>query len=187
MDVEIRVLQCGGSRINYRRPLFSADSKYLVCVSGNSIKVFSTVTEECIHVLWNHSDLVTGIELNPNNPLQLYSCSLDGTVKLWDFTDGILIKTFLIGFKLFSLYTASKQDSVYVLTQSNNSSETFQLMSVKLLKSTEQQCEVKEKTVLFEDVSQSPKSTAVGRNGEYIVTVKGLCLFVYYLKNKKKI
>lgn len=186
MDVEIRVLQCGGSRINYRRPLFSADSKYLVCVSGNSIKVFSTVTEECIHVLWNHSDLVTGIELNPNNPLQLYSCSLDGTVKLWDFTDGILIKTFLIGFKLFSLYTASKQDSVYVLTQSNNSSETFQLMSVKLLKSTEQQCEVKEKTVLFEDVSQSPKSTAVGRNGEYIVTVKGLCLFVYYLKNKKR-
>lgn len=185
VDADIRVVQCGGSRINYRRPLFSTDSKYLVCVSGNSIKVFSTDTEECIHVLWDHSDLVTGIELNSNNPLQLYSCSLDGTVKLWDFSDGILIKTFLIGLKLFGLYTALKQDSVYVLTQSNNS-ETFQLMSVKLPKSTEQRCEVKEKTVLFEDVSQSPKSTAVGRNGEYIVTVKGLCLFVYYLKTKQR-
>ncbi|XP_044160604.1 WD repeat-containing protein 75 [Bufo gargarizans] len=184
MDPEVRVVQCGGNRINYRRPLFSADNKYLLCVSGDSIKVFSTVTEECIHALWSHSDLVTGIELHPNNHLQLYSCSLDGTIKLWDFNDGILIKTFLIGFKMFGLYTTSKQDFVYVVTQSNDSSENFQLMSIKLPKVTEQECEAKEMTVLFSDVCHSPKSTAVGRKGEYIVTVKGLCLFVYF-KSKK--
>ncbi|XP_075687390.1 WD repeat-containing protein 75 [Rhinoderma darwinii] len=182
IESDIRVVQCGGSRINHRRPLLSADSKYLLCVSGNFIKIFSTVTEDCIHVLWSHNDLVTGIEFNPNNPLQLYSCSLDGTVKLWDFVDGILMKTFLIGLQIFGLYTSSKY--VYVTTQ-NDSSETFQLMSIKLPKTTEQECEVKEMTVLFTDVDQSPKSTAVGRNGNYIVTVKGLCLLVYYFKNKK--
>ncbi|XP_071977045.1 WD repeat-containing protein 75 isoform X2 [Engystomops pustulosus] len=183
MDPEIRVVQCGGSRLNYRRPLVSADSKYLLCVSGDSIKVFSTVTEECIHVLWSHRDLVTGIEFNPNNPLQLYSCSLDGTIKLWDFIDGILIKTFHIGYKMFSLYS-SKHDTVFVIAENKDSSENFQLLSIKLPKSTEQECEAKNLTILFADVNQSPKSTAVGRNGEYIVTVKALCLFIYF-KNEK--
>ncbi|XP_069839644.1 WD repeat-containing protein 75 isoform X2 [Dendropsophus ebraccatus] len=163
---------------------FCERSRYLICVSGDSIKVFSIVTEQCIHVLWSHKDLVTGIELNSNNPLQLYSCSLDGTVKLWDFIDGILIKTFLIGKKIYGLYTLPKHDSVCVITQNNDSSEVFQLMTVKLPKSTEQECEAKELIEVFADVSQSPKATAVGRNGEYIATVKGLCLFVYF-KNKK--
>ncbi|XP_056390235.1 WD repeat-containing protein 75 isoform X2 [Hyla sarda] len=159
--------------------------RYLICVSGNSIKVLSTITEECIHVLWSHRDLVTGIELNPNNLLQLYSCSLDGTVKLWDFIDGILIKTFVVGKKVFGLYTISKKDCVCVITPIEDYSETFKLMSLKLPKSTRQECDATELTVLFADVSQSPKSTAVGRNGEYIVTVKGLILFVYYFKNEK--
>ncbi|KAM3917040.1 WD repeat-containing protein 75 [Leptodactylus fuscus] len=184
-DPEFRVVQSGGYRIDYRRPRISVDSKYLLCVSGSTIKVFSTLSEECIHVLWSHSDLVTGIELDPNNSLQVYSCSLDGTVKLWDFFDGALIKTFSVGLKMFGLYTTSKRDSVYVVAQNNDSSENFQLLSMKLPKSTEQECEAMELTVLFADVNQSPKCTAVGRDGEYIVTVKGLCLFVYYIKNEK--
>lgn len=34
--------------------------------------------------------------------LQAYSCSADGTVRLWDFTDGILIKVQLNSFLVFS-------------------------------------------------------------------------------------
>ncbi|KAG8862952.1 hypothetical protein FRB96_000372 [Tulasnella sp. 330] len=41
----------------------------------------------------HHTQLVTSILLNPNNPLQLYSASLDGTIKIWDWLDGILLKT----------------------------------------------------------------------------------------------
>ncbi|KAM4698059.1 WD repeat-containing protein 75 [Rhinophrynus dorsalis] len=184
---EIRVVQCGGSKINYRRAVFSADGKYLLCVSGDFIKVYSTSTEECIHALQGHRGLVTGIELNPNNHLQLYSCSLDGTIKLWDFIDGILIKTYVLGCKLLSLYTSSAEDSVYAITPKNNKelSDTFQLISVKLPNSTDQECEAKDISVIFEDISQSPKCTAVGRDGLYIATVRGLHLSVYYFKNKK--
>lgn len=39
-----------------------------------------------------HSDLVTSVMLNPKNALQLFSASLDGTIKLWDFNDSILLK-----------------------------------------------------------------------------------------------
>ncbi|XP_063790178.1 WD repeat-containing protein 75 isoform X2 [Pseudophryne corroboree] len=182
---QIRVIQFGGSRITYRRPVFSADAKYLLCVSGDVIKVYSTSTEECFHVLHGHKGLVTGMGLNPKNPLQLYSCSLDGTVKLWDFMDGVLIKNFLIGLKMFGFYTTPREDSVYVITSNNETSETFQLVSVNLPKSTEQESEAKEVALIFDDISQSPKCTAVGRDGEYIATVKGLCLLVYYLRNKK--
>ncbi|XP_068101027.1 WD repeat-containing protein 75 isoform X1 [Hyperolius riggenbachi] len=91
-EQQVRVVRCGGSRINFRRAVFSSNGKYLLCASGDFIKVFTTITQQCIHVLQGHSELVTGIELNPKNPLQLYSCSLDGTVKLWDFVDAIVIK-----------------------------------------------------------------------------------------------
>ncbi|KAM4039006.1 WD repeat-containing protein 75 [Anomaloglossus baeobatrachus] len=186
VEPDIHVVQCGRSRMNYRRPLLSADSRYLLCVSGDAITVYSAVTEECIHVLCSHTDLVTGIRLSAHNPLQLYSCSLDGTVKLWDFIDGILMKTFRVGLRLFGLYAASQQDTVCVISApGRDSSDTFQIMAVKLPKSTDQECEAKDRTLLIADVNQSPKYTAVGRNGEYIVTVKGLVLCVYYFKTKK--
>ncbi|KAG9465033.1 hypothetical protein GDO78_019040 [Eleutherodactylus coqui] len=184
-DGEVRVLQSGGSRINLRRALFSKDGKYLLCVSGDAIKVFSTATDECLHALWSHRDLVTGIQLYPNNPLQLLSCSLDGTIKLWDFLDGIVIKTFLIERRLFGLYTSASADCVYAICQGGSSTRRFDLISIKLPKSTAQECKATQVTVLFTDVHSSHKCTAVGREGEYIVTARRHTLIVYFLKSKE--
>ena len=36
--------------------------------------------------------MVTNVALNPKNPMQLYSASLDGTIKLWDYNDDVLLK-----------------------------------------------------------------------------------------------
>ncbi|XP_072274914.1 WD repeat-containing protein 75 [Pyxicephalus adspersus] len=187
MEEEIRVVRCGGSRLNYRRAVFSADAKFLSCVSGDFIKVFSTATQECIHVLQGHNALVTGIALNPINHLQLYSCSLDGTIKLWDFMDGILIKNYVTGVKLFGFYTAIKEGCIYAIVPQDNdeASDTFRLVSIMLPKSVDHECEAKEMSVIFEDISQSPKCTALGRDDEYVATVKELSLFVYYFKKKK--
>ncbi|XP_030065454.1 WD repeat-containing protein 75 [Microcaecilia unicolor] len=185
---EIRLLRCGGSRLGYRRPVFSAPSKYLLCVSGDFVKVYRTATEECVHLLQGHSNVVTGIQLNPGNHLQLYSCSVDGSIKLWDFMDGILIKTFLVGWRFLALYTsAAVQDSVFAIIPKNNSeaSDTFQLVSVKLPKTTEQEVETKDLSVILEDVSQLPKCTAFGRDGEFVASVKGLHLSVYFFKKKE--
>nr|AAI68428.1 LOC734119 protein [Xenopus tropicalis] len=183
----IRVVRSGGSKLNYRRPVFSADGKYLMCVSGDFIKVYSTSTEECIHTLQGHDNLVTGIELNPKNHLQLYSCSLDGTIKLWDFIDGILIKTFLIGCKCLTLYTSDTDELLFAVTlkKNNGSTASPQLVSVKLPKSTSQECEAKDISVIFEDVSHLPKCTAIGRQCLYVASVKGLHLSIYYFKTKK--
>ncbi|KAG8432786.1 hypothetical protein GDO86_017142 [Hymenochirus boettgeri] len=186
-EEKVRVVRSGGSKLNYRRSVFSADGKFLMCVSGDFIRVYSTTTEECVHTLQGHHNLVTGIELNPSNQLQLYSCSLDGNVKLWDFIDGILIKTFLIGCKILALYTTASEDKIFTITPQNNSGSTdnCKLVAVKLPKSVSQECEAAECSVIFDDVKESPKCTAIGRQCLYIASVKGLCLSIYYFKTKK--
>ncbi|XP_003406221.1 WD repeat-containing protein 75 isoform X1 [Loxodonta africana] len=183
-EASLRVVRCGGSELNFRRAVFSADSKYIFCVSGDFIKVYSTATEECVHILHGHSDLVTGIQLNPNNHLQLYSCSFDGTIKLWDYIDGILIKTFIVGHKLHALFTvAHTEDSVFV-TINKEKPDTFQLVSVKLPKSSSQEIKAKEISFVLDYINQSPKCIAFGNKGEYVAAVRDFYLSVYFFKKK---
>ncbi|MBN3308424.1 WDR75 protein, partial [Amia calva] len=185
---EIRVVRCGGSKINYRKPLFTLDSKFLLCASGDSVKVYSTATEECVHVLQGHTDLVTGIALNPANHLQVYSCSVDGTVKLWDFTDGILIKTFVIGYKILTLLVSSKHEGtifIAIAMASNEESDAFQLVALMLPKVPNRKVEAKEMFAVLSDISPSPKTLSFGTGGEYIASVKGLHLSVYFFKKQK--
>ncbi|KAM6174734.1 WD repeat-containing protein 75 [Erethizon dorsatum] len=183
-EESIRVVHCGGSELNFRRAVFSADSKYIFCVSGDFVKVYSTTTEECVHILQGHTDLVTGISLNPSNHLQLYSCSFDGTIKLWDYLDGILMKTFLAGPKLYALFTLTHaEDSVFVIINKEEP-DIFQLVSVKLPKSPSQEIEAKELSFVLDYINQSPKCIAFGREGEYVAVVRDFFLSVYFFKKK---
>ncbi|KAM5326706.1 WD repeat-containing protein 75 [Glossophaga mutica] len=184
-EESVRVVRCGGSELNFRRAVFSADSKYIFCVSGDFIKVYSTATEECVHILQGHRNLVTGIQLNPNNHLQLYSCSFDGTIKLWDYIDGILIKTFTVGHKLHAFFThAHAEDSVFVIIKKEKP-DAFQLVSVKLPKSTSQEIEAEEFSLVLDYIDQSPKCIAFGNEGEYVAAVRDFYLSVYFFKKKK--
>ncbi|KAF7655813.1 hypothetical protein LDENG_00049450 [Lucifuga dentata] len=185
---DIRVVHRGGSKINFREPVISTDSRFLLCASGDHVKVFSTSTEECIHNLQGHTDLVTGVLIKPSNHLQVYSCSLDGTVRLWDFTDGILIKTFVIGYPVYSFYATSNHDGVlFIVTPTVNDkrSELFQLVAVHLPHSGDQQVEAQDFSGVLSDISPSPAATAFGRGGEYIASAKGLHLEVYFFKKQK--
>ncbi|ERE82896.1 WD repeat-containing protein 75 [Cricetulus griseus] len=185
VEESVRVVRCGGSRLNFRRALFSADSKYIFCVSGDFVKVYSSATEECVHVLHGHENVVSGILLNPNNHLQLFSCSFDGTIKLWDYLDGILIKTFIIGPKLHALFIPTRAEDSIFLTISKEEPDIFQLVSVKLPKSSSQDVEARELSFVLDYVNRSPKCIAFGHEGEYIAAVRDFYLSVYFLKKKK--
>ncbi|KAM6945905.1 WD repeat-containing protein 75 [Aplochiton taeniatus] len=185
---EIRVVHRGGSKINFRPPLITNDSKFLLCASGECIKVFSTSTEECIHDMQGHTDRVTGIIHNPSNQLQVYSCSEDGTVRLWDFTDGILIKTFLINCPVFSIYATAEHVGVLFIiipVASNGAAEMFQLVAFHLPRCGDQVVEALDMSAVLSSVTSNPGSTAFGRGGEYIATANGLQLEVYFFKKQK--
>ncbi|KAJ1555423.1 WD repeat-containing protein 75 [Nowakowskiella sp. JEL0078] len=77
--------------------VFTKDSRYFFCAVATHIKVYSVATGQTVKTLSSqgktaHSDAITTIQLNPTNHLQLYSGSLDGTIRLWDINDGILLK-----------------------------------------------------------------------------------------------
>uniref|UniRef100_A0A8D3BQH0 WD repeat domain 75 n=1 Tax=Scophthalmus maximus TaxID=52904 RepID=A0A8D3BQH0_SCOMX len=166
---DIRVVHRGGSKINFRDPVISHDSRLLLCASGECVKVFSTSTEECVHDLRGHTGLVTGLLLKPSNHLQVYSCSADGTVRLWDFTDGILIKVQLPSPVpcLPSLW----QPPAHTL---------FQLVAAHLPQSGDQLVEARELSAVIVDVSSNPAAI-----GEFIASAKRLQLEVYFFKKQK--
>uniref|UniRef100_A0A674BY57 WD repeat domain 75 n=1 Tax=Salmo trutta TaxID=8032 RepID=A0A674BY57_SALTR len=185
---EIRMVHRGGSKINFREPVITNDSRFLLCAAGESVNVYSTCTEEYVHGLQGHTDLVTGVVLNPSNHLQVYSCSADGTVRLWDFTDGILIKTFIIGYPIYAIYISEKHGGVvFVVVPMANykSSELFQLVAVHLPRSGDQEVEARELSIVLCDVSPHPGAASFGREGEYIAAVKGLQLEVFFFKKQK--
>ncbi|KAJ8247177.1 hypothetical protein GJAV_G00259640 [Gymnothorax javanicus] len=187
-SAEIRVVRCGGSKINFREAIFTFDSKFLLCASGDSVKVYSTGTEECVHVLEGHTHLVTGLAFNPTNHLQVYSCSLDGTIRLWDYTDGILIKTLVIGHEISALYVAKKHEGVVfaiIPMASDTDQQTFQLVAIHLPKTGAQEVEVRELSSVLLDVSPLPGSTSFGREGEYIASANGLQLTVFFFRTQK--
>uniref|UniRef100_A0A3B3Z852 WD repeat-containing protein 75 second beta-propeller domain-containing protein n=1 Tax=Periophthalmus magnuspinnatus TaxID=409849 RepID=A0A3B3Z852_9GOBI len=185
---EIRVVHRGGSKINFRQPVFTHDSRFLLCASANAVKVFSASTEECVHHLVGHTDLVTGLILRPSNHLQVFSCSLDGTVRLWDYDDGILIKTFVVGFPIYSIYASGSHDGVLFLTipaKNDKRSDAFQLVAVQLPQSSEQLVEAREISAVLPDVSANPGAISFGRAGQYIASVCGLHLEVFFFKKQK--
>ncbi|XP_026073397.1 WD repeat-containing protein 75 [Carassius auratus] len=185
---DVRVVRCGGSKINFRPPIISTDSRFLLCASGDSVKVYSTRTEEWLHSLQGHTNQVTGIALNPANHLQVYSCSADGTVKLWDFIDGILIKTFIIGHPLFAIYVSEKHEGIvflHIVMDTESKKEGFQLVAVHLPKSAEQEVEAKELSAVSSQISPNPSCTAFGREGQYIAFARNLQLNVYFFRKQK--
>ncbi|XP_017568992.1 WD repeat-containing protein 75 [Pygocentrus nattereri] len=184
----IRVVRCGGNKISFRAPIISKDSRFLLCASGDLVKVFSTSTEECVHVLEGHTGQVTGVILNPTNHLQVYSCSADGTIRLWDFIDGILIKIFVCGWPIFSIYVSEKHVGIAFITihmESKKHGENFQLVALHLPKVPEQEVEAREMSAVLCNISSNPGSTAMGRGGEYVASVMGRQLTVYFFKKLK--
>uniref|UniRef100_A0AAY4EGS2 WD repeat-containing protein 75 second beta-propeller domain-containing protein n=1 Tax=Denticeps clupeoides TaxID=299321 RepID=A0AAY4EGS2_9TELE len=173
---EVRVVRCGGSRINVAAPVISVDSRYVVCY-GDLVKVFSTSTEEWVHVLQGHTNVVTGITLNPANQLQVYSSSADGTVRLWDFTDGILIKTFVIGYPIYP--------GLFTHHCPHFPPECLQLVAAHVPKTLEQEVEVRELSSVLPNISPNPRAVGFGREGEYIASAEGLKLIVYFFRDQK--
>ncbi|KAF3842666.1 hypothetical protein F7725_001515, partial [Dissostichus mawsoni] len=152
---DIRVVHRGGSKINSRQPVITQDSRFLLCASGECVKVFSTSTEECVHDLRGHTDAVTGVLLKPSNHLQVYSCSADGTVRLWDFTEGIHIKTYVIGYPVYSIYASAHHEGVIFVV--------FQLVAVHLPQSGDQLVEALELSAVLSDVSSNPAAIGFGK------------------------
>ncbi|KAG9289959.1 hypothetical protein G9A89_010265 [Geosiphon pyriformis] len=82
--------------------VFTSDTQFFFCCVANTIKIYSLTTGNCINTLsmspnnGGHGEEVTSIVLHPTDSSLIYSASLDGTIKLWNYIESKLLKTFYL-------------------------------------------------------------------------------------------
>ncbi|CEP07902.1 hypothetical protein [Parasitella parasitica] len=106
---------------------FTRDSKYFFSSVGSCVKIFSMATGAIVKVLsqspasGGHSNQITRVVLNPKNHLQLFTASLDGTIKLWDFNDDILLKTYNVNAPIQSMVMSPEASGyAYIVVKSED-------------------------------------------------------------------
>ena len=71
--------------------------------TGDVVRVFAVTTGSCVFTLVGHTDRVSGVSLHPTDPSQVVTSSLDGTIRLWDVSDGSSLRTVHIGLPIVRL------------------------------------------------------------------------------------
>lgn len=100
---KFHLVQVGGASFVEKLPLFSHDGKFLFCPCGSAVNVFSTNTGECVHKLVCEGT-VSAIAQHPNNKLQLISATKTGMLQMWDYEDGILLKSVNVSSSIMKLF-----------------------------------------------------------------------------------
>ncbi|KAJ1024860.1 hypothetical protein NDA16_002898 [Ustilago loliicola] len=110
----------GEGRVSRLPVVFTRDADYFFAVSKTSVRIYSRTTGQVVSTLssgpGSHFAAITAIMINPANPLQLLTASLDGRVKVWDFLDGVLLSSFDLQLPISGMAAhASNPNTVYVL------------------------------------------------------------------------
>ncbi|KAG9128016.1 hypothetical protein FRC07_006130 [Ceratobasidium sp. 392] len=121
------------SSISALAPLFTPDSRYFFTTAASSFQIFSTATGKLVSTIPAHDDTITALALHPLNSTQLFSASLDGTVKRWDTHHGALLETLRIDQPVTHIAVhAELGDEVFIATgtksgKNSDSSHIFRI------------------------------------------------------------
>lgn len=110
-------------------PVFTKDGSYLFVVQNCSVLIVSRMTNQVVATLSSdttpssqrHTAPITGMLLSPFNPLQLLTCSLDGTIKTWDYLDSELHDDMHVGYAVCAMAAhAQWKHRLFVAVQKEN-------------------------------------------------------------------
>ncbi|MCO5569846.1 hypothetical protein L7F22_023560 [Adiantum nelumboides] len=99
----------GGVSLISRPPAFSTDGKLLLVCTGSTVSIFSVATGLQVNELEGHTGLVTSLsvveytEAAKSIVNHVWTSSLDGTARFWNFNTGSMIKTVDVGKPIFSM------------------------------------------------------------------------------------
>lgn len=119
-----------GASLVKHKGTFSYNSKFFLIPSGTGVKVYSCATGESASTFSEHSTEVVAVVRNPENLVQVLSCSDDGVVYKWDPSDGSVLKKHEISIhvgdgkesKVTGFYAPPSFSSWFVLRQEPDAS-----------------------------------------------------------------
>ncbi|KAI0785054.1 WD40-repeat-containing domain protein [Abortiporus biennis] len=177
--------------------LFTKDGSYFFSAAASSVKIYSVATGHVVSTLSSNEtnasvaprngDAITCMILNPSNPFQLITGSVDGFIRIWDFLDAILLRIFDVGQPIFHLAAHEKfKDEVYVAVtkpskKANHQDEDNGVVLRLLLKPTPSTA--KARIQRSSDVSavgktRAPTGLALSPSGTWLVAIAGRKAYV---------
>ena len=94
MSRQVMTPVIAGESLTRSKPVFSLDAKYVFVCCANAVRVFVNASGQVLRDLLGHRDAVTSVCLDPQNRFLIFSSSLDCSIILWDYEDGIMLKRF---------------------------------------------------------------------------------------------
>ena len=96
-------------------PVLTRDGSYLFLVQDTTVLIVSRLTNRIVARLSDtsmaeenrHVRPITGMMLSLSNPLQLITCSLDGTIKVWDYLESTLHDNVHVGHPIVRMCASS--------------------------------------------------------------------------------
>lgn len=181
MVVDVAVKFCGGGNIIESKPLFSKDSKWVVYANGNTLKVCSVNSGECVHQLRGHQKKVTGVVANLSNQFQIFSSALDDLIIKWDLIDGVLLQKFELGYSLHALFTTAGQESVLFGIRKKSNDGHGELVRITLPTDRQTRCHT---DLVISPVDCDANHTSFGCKGRLMAAVNSRELVVHQINKK---
>ncbi|KAF8560049.1 WD40 repeat-like protein [Imleria badia] len=190
-------------------PVFTRDGSHFFSIVGTAIKIHSSTSGKIVSTLpgsqdEGHSDIITSAVLNPQNAFQLITASLDGTIKIWDFLEGVLLRTVGIDQPIHHVCTHEKiKDHLFVAAVKNKKSkilypprpghaddvldESCVVLRVSLKTQGSSSPEKAQKPSQVVPIGKTRATTglAVSASGERLIAIAGHKAYVAYTANLK--
>lgn len=136
--------------ISPRPVLFSLDGRFVFVAAGAAIKIYDASTgtllsslvpppennvKENPPAILREDASVTCLRFNPQNSMQLITGGLDGRVRFWDYTNGVMLRSVYIGYQIQDIAThPSITNFIYLATI--NQPASFKTKTIKGLFTT---------------------------------------------------
>jgi len=168
----------GGALTRY--PIeFSKNSKTFFACCGNTIRVLSTATGRPVATLHGHEEEVTVVVRNDNDSSQVFSASLDGTVRCWNTTTGACLRKWDVGFPILHLCTSKGIKGRLIVNVDPKYHSTTTRSSCRVMCLDLDSGDV---SPLYK--SRDCKDLTVDPSGKYVISVSGHSVFIYSLADK---